>query len=105
MAPLPALTKKRHTLADVPEESLAFALFHRELQRETAAPLESFADEDLGKWEKKAIKAVKARKSANVPFESDSIPADLQYELAEVLNHCIDSAHVKATFAALKSQF
>lgn len=54
--------------------------------------------EELAKWEKKAIKRVKAGKSAAVGFESDVIPADRAEILLHLLVDAKDEAAVKAVF-------
>lgn len=55
--------------------------------------------EDLQKWRSKAAKALRSGRSAAVPFESDSIPAQVADEIRDRLKFASDPEHVRETFA------
>lgn len=56
---------------------------------------------DLARWQRKALTAVRAGKSAAVRFESPSIPADIAEAVSARLVDATDTAAVKAAFDGL----
>lgn len=65
---------------------------------ETQEPAPNPLDEELGKWQKKALKRVKDGKSADCSFESDIIPEEMQAEIHAALKLCHDEEEVKSVF-------
>lgn len=61
-------------------------------------PQPNQAQEDMAKWQRKALKALKAGKPAAVEFVSDLIPADEHARITESLQGCTTEAEVKAVF-------
>jgi hypothetical protein len=66
---------------------------------EQAEPKNPALAEEMAKWQRKALKALKAGKSAAVDFESDVIPPALAAEIAEALKNTGTADGVKAIFA------
>lgn len=66
--------------------------------QETQEPAPNPLDEELGKWQKKALKRVKDGKAADCSFESEIIPAGMQAEIHEALKLCHDEEEVKSVF-------
>lgn len=62
------------------------------------------AEQDMQRFERKSLKAVKNGKSAAVSFESDALPGELVAELQHDLCQCSDVTHVKAVFGSYKAQ-
>lgn len=62
------------------------------------------ASQDLANWQRKAIKAVKAGKDANVKFESDTIPDWLHDEISKELADCKTVDDVKYVFSQKREQ-
>ena len=55
-------------------------------------------DDELGKWQKKAVKRLERGKSADCSFESEIIPEGMQAEIHEALKMCVDEDEVRAVF-------
>lgn len=65
----------------------------------TVLPPESLLlEEELGKWQKKAIKRLEKGKSADCPFESDIIPDGMRAEIHEALKLCVSEEEVSRVF-------
>jgi HK97 family phage portal protein len=60
--------------------------------------LTDFISEEMDRWERKAIKAFKARGKAAVGFESDAIDPDDHARISDALKAAQDVAAVKAAF-------
>jgi hypothetical protein len=71
----------------------------REFARESANEMSKAAELDLGRWKGKALKAVKARKRADVKFDTDAIPADTQSAIRGLLSKAASPRDVHAAFA------
>ena len=54
--------------------------------------------EELAKWQRKALKAYKAGKSPAVKFESDIIPDEMHAEIDAALATAQDEEEIKAAF-------
>lgn len=63
-------------------------------------PMEDWlaSEDDLAAWRRKAIRAVKAGKSADVRFESDTIPTDTQTRIRAALKAAADAGAVVKAF-------
>jgi hypothetical protein len=59
--------------------------------------------DDLGAWQRKALKALKAGKSPSVPFESAAIPSETTVTLRDRLAKVTDVAGVREAFDLAKS--
>jgi HK97 family phage portal protein len=59
---------------------------------------------DLERWERKAVKAVKAGRSAAVKFDSTAIEPEIAEQIREGLAEAAGPAEVREVFAALKAQ-
>ena len=55
--------------------------------------------QDLQRWERKALNALKRGKSAAVPFESISIPPDMMEQIHSSLSECTTAGDVRTVFA------
>jgi hypothetical protein len=60
--------------------------------------MQAMAGGDAGKWQRKAIKALKAGKSANVPFETDEIGAALSGAIRMRLEQATTPEDVRQIF-------
>jgi hypothetical protein len=60
-------------------------------------------DDDLGRWERKALKALKAGKPARVSFESAAIPSETAVLLRDRLAKVTDVAGVREAFDLAKA--
>ena len=95
-----------YTEDDAPEEppqpTVAPTVAPTGPQEAPQAPVDAQADPvkaDLARWQRKALKAVKAGKGGAVTFESDAIPAALQAQINADLAAAQDADAVKAAFA------
>lgn len=65
------------------------------------APQDDPADVDMKRWERKAIKAVRAGRPASVRFESEAIPVELTALISDSLAHAQSPAEVRDAFKAI----
>jgi HK97 family phage portal protein len=71
---------------------------------EREADPEEMKAADLERWERKAIKAIKAGRSAVVKFDSAAIEPEIVEQIREGLAEAAGPAEVREVFAALKAQ-
>lgn len=55
-------------------------------------------EDELAKWERKAVKRLEKGKNADCEFESEVIPAGMQSEIHTALNLCVTAEEVKRVF-------
>lgn len=71
-----------------------------EIQSEAARQFEEMArkPQDLAKWQKKALKALRAGKSANVAFDTEEVPEPLRMAIRARLEQAETAADVELAF-------
>jgi len=71
-----------------------------EADKQFEAEAQARKPEDMAKWQKKAMKALRAGKSANVSFDTDFIPATLQGAIRARLEQARTAGDVEIAFHA-----
>lgn len=71
-----------------------------EAEKQLQAEAQAKQPEDMAKWQRKAMKALRAGHSANVPFDTDFIPATLQGAIRARLGQARTPGDVEIAFRA-----
>jgi hypothetical protein len=69
------------------------------VQETVPAPAKSLVDDDLAKWERKALKRLREGGRADVEFESDNISDEARSKIMGLLSYASSPETVKAIFS------